>query len=150
MDGCLACDLTEGRIPLPGGRIHATERWVVEHCIGPLGVGTLVVKPFRHVTHVSELDTSEAREIGPLLVSVASVVSSLIEAEQVYVCLWSHAGGEPGHVHWVVQPITSADVERIGVRGPALQTRLFDRDEPLDASAVADFADRARSALASS
>lgn len=24
MEGCLACDLTEGRLDLPGGRIHAT------------------------------------------------------------------------------------------------------------------------------
>ena len=45
---CLACRLTAGDEPLPGGRIHATEHWLVEHCIGPLGTGTLIVKPFRH------------------------------------------------------------------------------------------------------
>jgi hypothetical protein len=49
MNDCLACDLTEGRVPLPGGLIHETSRWRVEHCVGPLGVGTLIVKPKRHV-----------------------------------------------------------------------------------------------------
>ena len=32
--GCLACDLTAGRLPLPGGRIHETDYWIVEHCVG--------------------------------------------------------------------------------------------------------------------
>ena len=44
-DGCLACDLIPGVRELPGGRIRTTGHWVVEHCVGPLGVGTLVVKP---------------------------------------------------------------------------------------------------------
>ena len=51
---CYACRLIEGAAPLPGGRIHVTEHWVVEHCTGPLGVGTMIVKPFRHCLHVGE------------------------------------------------------------------------------------------------
>jgi len=42
-DDCLACDLAAGRQPLPGGVIHQTESWLVEHCVGPLGLGTLIV-----------------------------------------------------------------------------------------------------------
>src|SRR6185503_1191241 len=53
--GCLACDLTNGRQSAPGGRLEETAHWVVEHCVGPLGVGTLIVKPLRHVEHVAEL-----------------------------------------------------------------------------------------------
>jgi hypothetical protein len=45
MKGCLACDLIAGRIELPGGVIAATKHWRLEHCVGPLGVGTLIVKP---------------------------------------------------------------------------------------------------------
>ncbi len=41
--GCLACDLATGASPLPGGTIHRTQNWTVEHCVGPLGVGSLVV-----------------------------------------------------------------------------------------------------------
>ncbi|HEY8775252.1 MAG TPA: hypothetical protein VIM33_02100 [Gaiellaceae bacterium] len=44
MEGCLACDLAEERIDLPGGRIFKTDLWIVEHCVGPIGIGTLVVK----------------------------------------------------------------------------------------------------------
>jgi hypothetical protein len=58
MDGCLACDLAEGRLPLPGGRIHETTHWLVEHCVGPLAVGTLIVKP---AATWSEWRTSTAR-----------------------------------------------------------------------------------------
>jgi hypothetical protein len=53
---CLACDLAEGRRDLPGGRIHDTRHWIVQHSIGPLGVGTLVVKPRRHVLFESAGD----------------------------------------------------------------------------------------------
>jgi hypothetical protein len=45
MDDCMACALSDGRLPLPGGLIHRTAYWRVEHCIGPLGLGTLTVEP---------------------------------------------------------------------------------------------------------
>ena len=77
MEGCLACDLYEGRIALPGGIIQDTGRWVVEHCVGPLGVGTLIVKPRRHVVHVSDLEDDEAGELGPVLQRAAAVVGEL-------------------------------------------------------------------------
>ncbi len=56
----MACDLAAGKLPLPGGRIHETAHWLVEHCIGPLGLGTLIVKPRRHVTKVADLAHEEA------------------------------------------------------------------------------------------
>ena len=43
MDGCLACDLATGRVELPGGEILVTDHWIVEHCVGPLGVGLVLV-----------------------------------------------------------------------------------------------------------
>ena len=64
---CYACRLIDGDEPLPGGRICATEHWAVEHCTGPLGVGTLIVKPFRHCLYISDLSQAEAKELGPLL-----------------------------------------------------------------------------------
>ena len=44
----------------PGGTIAETSGLTVDHCIGPLGVGALVVKPKRHVLRLSELDETEA------------------------------------------------------------------------------------------
>ena len=37
MTDCYACRLTSGDEKLLGGRVLATDHWVVEHCMGPLG-----------------------------------------------------------------------------------------------------------------
>jgi hypothetical protein len=53
------------RSPAAAGRvIHEGSRWLVEHCVGPLGVGTLLVDSKRHVTRVAELTEQEAAELG--------------------------------------------------------------------------------------
>lgn len=142
--GCLACDLAEGRLPLPGGVLHESGRWLVEHCVGPLGIGTMVVKPRRHVLHVAELDEAESGELGPLLQRTAAVATRLTGAEQVYVCLWSHAGGGPGHLHFVVQPVTAETREAWDAYGPRLQLAMLERAERPDPAAVEAFALRAR------
>jgi diadenosine tetraphosphate (Ap4A) HIT family hydrolase len=121
-----------------------TDHWRVEHTIGALGVGTLIVKPRRHVLHVGDLSDDEAAELGPLLRDVSRVAQELNGADQVYVCLWSHAGGVPCHIHFVVQPVRAGTTPH----GPKLQVALFDRDEPPDADAAADVAERARRLLA--
>ena len=146
--GCLACDLTAARRHLPGGLIHHGEHWRVEHCVGPLGVGTLLVKPKRHVTRVAGLTAHEAEEQGPLLRRCAEVLDTLLAPQQTYVCLWSHAGGEPVHIHYVVQPITTMLIDDLGVYGPSLQAEQFSRGTlPPEAEVIA-FADNARRAFA--
>jgi diadenosine tetraphosphate (Ap4A) HIT family hydrolase len=137
--GCLGCEADP-----PGGVILDTDHWRVEHTIGSLGVGTLIVKPRRHVLHVGDLDDVEAEELGPLLRDVSRVAQELSGADQVYVCLWSHAGGVPGHIHFVVQPVRAGTVPH----GPWLQVALFERGEPPAADAAADVAERARRLLA--
>lgn len=144
---CLACDLTSGARHPPGGRVHQTTRWVVEHCIGPLGLGTLVVKPLRHVLHVADLDEAESAELGPLLRLTSAAVTEVIQPEQVYVCLWSHAGGAPAHIHFVVQPVTEADHIRFGARGPDLQAAMFRTGAPPGEDEIDLVCTRLRSAL---
>jgi diadenosine tetraphosphate (Ap4A) HIT family hydrolase len=142
--GCLACDLASGRRPLPGGVIHERDGWLVEHCVGPLGVGTLVVKPRRHLTRVTDLDTEEVAALGPMLARTAQVVTALTHPEQVYVALWSHAGGVPGHIHFVIQPVTSATrAAHGGNYGPTLQLAMFEANVAPDLSEVEAFAARA-------
>jgi ATP adenylyltransferase len=143
--GCLA----GGARPLPGGRLCATTHWV-EHTVGPLGVGTLIVKPLRHVEHVADLDDAESAELGPLLRRTAAAVTEVVAPEQVYVCLWSHAGGRPGHIHFVVQPVARSDLDRFGGHGPALQIAMFQRGEPPDPAAVVAVCDRLRPVLGGS
>jgi diadenosine tetraphosphate (Ap4A) HIT family hydrolase len=145
---CLCCDLTSGRLTAPGGAIHDTRHWRVDHCIDSLGVGTLIVKPVRHVTSVGALEPDESAELGPLLQRVAQVVQELTEAEQVYVCLWSHAGGTATHIHFVVQPVTKEQMEKYGRYGPHLQQAMFAADELLDRNAAVALAAAARERLA--
>jgi diadenosine tetraphosphate (Ap4A) HIT family hydrolase len=139
--------LTEGRSPLPGGLIDETDGWRVEHTVGPLGVGTLIVKPKRHIIHVADLNEEEASELGPLIHRAAALVTRLVSPEQVYVTLWSHADATPGHIHWVVQPVTRAQMDEFDDYGPRLQVKMFERGEPLDVAAVERFAAAARDDL---
>lgn len=144
-DSCLACELISGATPLPGGTIHRSERWVVEHCVGPLGVGTLIVKPIRHVVHVADLSSDETSELGDLLRKTSIAVSELTEADQVYVCLWSHANRQPVHIHFVVQPVSSEQMERFDAHGPELQATMFRRGEAPSLPDVEAFSTRAAS-----
>jgi ATP adenylyltransferase len=143
---CPTCDSIVSQTA-PGGRIYETEYWFVDHCIGPLGVGTLIVKPKRHVLHVADLDPFEAAELGVVLQHAAAVVSELERPEQVYTTLWSHMHAVPGHIHFVVQPVTQALMDEHGGRhGVRLQAEMFDRKVYPDPDAAAAFADRARAA----
>ena len=148
MVDCMACELSNGTRDLPGGLIHRTRFWLVEHCIGPLGLGTLVVKPERHVTSVADLSEDEAIELGPLLRHTTIVAKRLVDANQVYNCLWSHAGGAPAHIHYVVQPVTEDQMSHFGVHGPNLQVAMFSSGERPVAGEVERIATLARFAFA--
>jgi diadenosine tetraphosphate (Ap4A) HIT family hydrolase len=146
--GCLACDLTSGRRDLPGGRIHATASWVVEHCVGPLGLGTLIVKPARHVLRVAELTADESLELGPLLQLTCAAITTVVRPDQVYVTLWSHPHGRPAHIHFVLQPVSSEQVDRFHATGPTLQAAMFAAPTmPADAD-ITTIADQIRAAFA--
>jgi diadenosine tetraphosphate (Ap4A) HIT family hydrolase len=128
--------------------IADTGLWIVDHTIGSLGIGTLIVKPRRHVVHVADLAEREAAELGPLLRRVASAVAEIAKPSQVYVCLWSHEGREPVHIHFVVQPVTREVMDELDAHGPRLQAAQFARGERPDPVAAAAFADQARELLA--
>jgi diadenosine tetraphosphate (Ap4A) HIT family hydrolase len=142
---CLSCDLIAGVRPLPGGIVTETKRWVVNHCLGPLGLGTLVAVPKRHVVRVAELNDEEASELGPLLKRVASILTALTTPEQVYVCLWSHGRSEEKHLHWIIQPVITETVQRHGGRrSEALQAAMFEAGEYPENSAIEEFCAQAR------
>jgi diadenosine tetraphosphate (Ap4A) HIT family hydrolase len=128
----------------PGGVIAETDHWIVDHTFGALGVGTLIVKPKRSVLAVADLSADEAAELGPLLQRTARVVRDVTQPSQVYVCLWSHMDRQPGHIHFVVQPVTEELMARHDLHGPHLQVALFAANEPPDESEAAAFADAAR------
>lgn len=122
----------------------------MEHCVGPLGLGTLIVKPRRHVTSVAALTDDEASGLGPLLRTASAIAGTLVPAEQVYNCLWSHAGGVPVHIHYVVQPVTAEVMDRHGSHGPVLQVAMFAEGNGPPEDLIEDVARRARTAFARS
>lgn len=119
----------------------------MEHCIGPLGLGTLIVKPERHITALADLTDEEATELGPLLRRANDVARGLVDAEQVYTCLWSHAGGVPVHIHFVVQPVTADQMTAHNAYGPALQMSMFSRGETPSPTSIERLAVEARRAF---
>lgn len=144
MTECLACNLIAKPEKLPGGRIFATKYWIVEHCVGPLGVGTLIVKPFRHCVNVTDLTEEEALEMGPLLQKAASIIRELTCAEQVYICLWSHAGWELQHIHYVLQPIMNSMKITFDKPGPYLQSTMFTEKKFPDREEVETFVEKVK------
>jgi len=142
--GCLACDTTAGRVALPGGGIGERDGLLIEPCVGPLPAGTLILKPRRHLLSLADLDDREAAALGPLQRTLAAAVREVTGCDQVYCCLWSHAGWEPVHIHFVLQPAWNADREQFDGPGPTTQAAMFRRAEFPDESAVAEAAGRVR------
>ena len=64
VEGCLACDANAGRIEVPGGTIAETEHWHADHCIGPFGVGAVVVKTKEHVESLWRLPDGRQMSSG--------------------------------------------------------------------------------------
>jgi ATP adenylyltransferase len=143
--GCLGCDLAVGRRHVPGGILHQTTSWVVNHVVGSMNLGTLIAAPREHIVAVADLNGTAVMELGPLLRAAACVVEALCEPEQTYVCMWSHAERARKHLHFAVQPVTATVVTRYGgLRSEQLQARmLVSGDEP-DVAEVERFCERAR------
>jgi ATP adenylyltransferase len=118
---------------------------MVNHVVGPMNLGTLIVSPKEHVVAVADLDDAAVAEFGPVLRDTARVVEALCRPEQTYVSLWSHGASARKHLHVAVQPVTTAVVARYGgLRSEQLQARMLaSGDEPALAD-VERFCERAR------
>ena len=68
---------------LAGDMIHGSGYRSVEHCVGPLGLATLILKAIRHLTAVEYLPDTEAAESGPLRNRTSTIVKGLVaDADQ--------------------------------------------------------------------
>ena len=148
MGDCRACQVISGEKQTSGGIVHQTSHWWVEHPIGRFGLGTLFVKPKRHVGRLVDVTDDEIAEMGPLLVAATRVVGELVPNEQIYCNLWSYADGAPVHLHFVVQPLTSDLLTSYGVTGPRLQAAMLDGHPTSTTDEVEQMAERARAAFA--
>jgi diadenosine tetraphosphate (Ap4A) HIT family hydrolase len=110
VEGCVACDATAGRIEVPGGMIAETDHWHADHCIGPFGVGAVVVKTKEHIEDLWRLPEDAADELGPFLRRISGAIVDGLGAERAYLTMW--VDKPPLHVHMVVYPRWPTDEKR--------------------------------------
>jgi diadenosine tetraphosphate (Ap4A) HIT family hydrolase len=138
--GCLACDVMAGRIEVPGGMIAETEHWHADHCIGPFGVGAVVVKTKAHIEDLWHLPAGAADELGPFLRRISGAIVEGLGAERAYLTMW--VDKPPLHVHMVVYPRWPDDPDR----ALDLQARRWEEGPPA-ATEAAEAAERLRDHL---
>ena len=112
VEGCLACDVLARRIEVPGGTIDETLHWHADHCLGPFGVGAVVVKSKEHVGDLWRLPDAAAAELGPFLRRISDAVVEGLGAERAYLTMW--VDKPPHHVHLVIYPRWPSDEKRGG------------------------------------
>ena len=115
---CLACQIMAGEVEVPGGVIAENDWWIADHCVGPYGIGSVVVKTKAHRENLWDLNAAETAALGPFLQQISQAVAHALAAERVYVSLW--VDSPPYHVHFVVQPRYPGQHE-LGLRGLELQ-----------------------------
>jgi len=146
---CLGCEIASNRRDVAGGIVHQTSRWIVNHAVGRLNLGTLIVAPRDHVVAIADLDVVAAAELGPLLRDAARIVEAICQPEQTYVCVWSHGRTERRHLHILVQPVTTALVAQYGgLRSEQLQVKIMTTGEPPDPGDIERFCADARQRFA--
>lgn len=145
MEPCIGCDYARGDDTPPGGILVRSDNWLMNHCTGPLGLGTLVLAPTRHVVRVTDLTETEVDEFAGLMRQGVRAIDSILHPEQTYVCLWSHGPDGPRHLHWIVQPVNRDLVGRYaGKRSEELQLAMFEADEYPDIAEIEAFCRSAR------
>ncbi len=131
VEGCLACDVLAGRVEVPGGTIDETMHWHADHCIGPFGVGAVVVKSKEHVSDLWRLSDEAVAELGPFLRRISGALVDGLGAERAYLTMW--VDKPPLHVHLVVYPRWASDDKR----GWDLDVERWASGPPEPAEAVA-------------
>jgi ATP adenylyltransferase len=148
MEPCIGCGFGSGTDSPPGGVLLRSDHWMMNHCIGPLGLGTLVLAPVRHVERVAELSEVETHELADLMRLAAKVIDEILAPEQTYVCMWSHGPHGPRHLHWIVQPV-SRDLVQLhgGKTSEELQLAMFEAQAYPDRVDIEAYCDRVRALL---
>jgi diadenosine tetraphosphate (Ap4A) HIT family hydrolase len=147
MDGCICCDSLSGKIEIPGGIIYSTQYWVIDHCIGPFGVGSLIVKPKRHCVHYWELTGKEANEVGRLLKLASKTIETILMPDQVYICLWSHMNWIPCHIHFLLQPVWNEMKQEYEKSGGYLQVGMVEKQNFAPREKVEEFVKKAKEVI---
>lgn len=140
---CLACQMLAGAEPVPGGIIAENPWWVADHCVGPYGLGSVVIKTRTHRENLWDLSMAESASLGPFLQQMSEAIALAMAAERVYVSLW--VDQPPYHVHFVLQPRypDHHNPQELGLKGLELQV-FRTLGQPPKAAEMAEAADRIR------
>jgi diadenosine tetraphosphate (Ap4A) HIT family hydrolase len=104
--GCSACAEIAGDVSAPGGIIVDDGLWFVSHHTGPYtDPGELIVKTRRHCESLSELTTTEAAALGPLLRTMVGALTRVVPSERIYAVSFNE---RVRHVHFLLLPRTAA------------------------------------------
>jgi len=115
---CLACQIIEGQMAVPGGIIAENAWWMADHCLGNHGLGAVVVKTRAHRENFWDLTPNEAASLGPFLQQMTFAMQTALQAERIYINSWVDQA--PHHIHFVLQPRFSGKAE-LGLQGLELQ-----------------------------
>ena len=129
MSDCLACLLNNNPNLVPGGRITETKHWIVEHCLGSLGIGSLVIKTKTHKEDLTEGFKEELVELAVLLSKTHGALESVLKPDRIYIAKW---GETTEHLHFVIQPVDKKTKQRFDAKGPLLQARMLEQGESLN------------------
>ncbi len=143
MEGCLGCDVNEGRIEPPGGFVIDDELWVADHELTPLMRGYLILKPRRHVHYFADLTDDEAASFGPTLRALLRAMQAVLDAERIYVNSFAET---VHHLHFHLIP-RDADMPALG---PELLPRVFGGEWKCSTQDAAAAADEIRRSIVSS
>lgn len=116
---CLACQIMAGHQTVPGGTIAENDWWLADHCLGPYGLGAVVMKTKAHRENLWDLTVAETAALGPFMQQLSASITAALGAERIYVNLWVDC--PPHHVHFVLQPRYPHNPEELGLRGLELQ-----------------------------
>jgi diadenosine tetraphosphate (Ap4A) HIT family hydrolase len=116
---CLACQILAGVKQVPGGIIAENPWWVADHCLGPYGLGSVVIKTRAHRENLWDLSLAEATSLGPFMQQMSEAIAQAMQAERIYVSLW--VDQPPYHVHFVLQPRYPNNAQELGLKGLELQ-----------------------------
>lgn len=138
---CLACQILAGQKTVPGGTIAENDWWIADHCLGPYGLGSVVLKTKAHRENLWDLSVAETAALGPFMQQMSTAIAQALGAERVYVSLW--VDQPPYHVHFVLQPRYAHNPQELGLKGLELQVFRTLSSPPSEAD-MAAAADRIR------
>lgn len=141
---CLTCRLNKDDSEVPGGTITENKYWTVRHCIGPYGIGAIIIGTRRHVESFADLEKEEVESFSFLLKDVCRAMRQALKPERIYINSW---GETTPHLHFLLQPRYKGMIEEYGGTGSTIQSKMVKEKKPLDKKRAKEAAEAIKKVL---